>query len=158
MRIGLLSDTHGRALPPELLQAFESVALILHAGDIGDLSLLGELGKLAEVRAVGGNIDATSVLLKAVPTDLSLQVEGVWIGVAHGHVGRGRTTAERAMSWFPHADVVIFGHSHRPLIEQRGKALLINPGSPTDPRGAPQRTCAVLTVEAGQASAELVGW
>ena len=77
---------------------------------------------------------------------------------AAGHDGHGRTTVERAVSHFPDAGVVVFGHSHVPLIEQRGAVLLVNPGSPTDRRSQPRFSCARLTLDGGVAAAELITW
>ena len=161
MKIGLVSDTHmpsrAKALPAELMAALAGVELILHAGDLNTLAVLRELGELADVEAVAGNTDPWEVA-NLLGDRYQVELEGVSIGLTHGHLGRGTTTPDRAVSRFTGARVVVFGHSHRPRIEARGGVLLVNPGSPTDPRGAPQRTCAILTVECGQARAELVGW
>ena len=161
MTIGVTSDTHwpsrGRSLPPQLLAAFAGVDLILHAGDLNLLAVLEPLRAIAPVQAVSGNTDPDEVT-RVWPERLELELAGVSLGLVHGHAGEGRTTPERARSWFPAARVVVFGHSHQPLIAQVDGQWLVNPGSPTDRRRAPRHSCARLTLTAGEVAAELVEW
>jgi putative phosphoesterase len=161
MRIGVLSDTHmpyrARALPDQVFAAFDGVDLILHAGDLNTLWMLDPLRAVAPLHAVAGNTDPWEVV-NALPQTVALELDGVTLGLTHGHHGTGATTPQRAASLFPEANVVVFGHSHIPLIERRGGQLLVNPGSPTDRRRAPRHSCAVLSIEKGEASAELVEW
>ena len=161
MRIGILSDTHmprrAKALPDELFAAFEGVELILHAGDLNTLEMLDPLKAIARVEAVIGNTDPWETCHK-LPEQRLLTVEGVTIGLVHGHVGPGQDTPDRARRTFSEARVVVFGHSHRPLIRESDGQLLINPGSPTDRRTAPKHSCAILTIVDGQPSAELIDW
>jgi len=139
-RIGLVSDTHllprGGAvvLPESLVTGLAGVEAILHAGDIACVEVLEALARLAPVHAVCGNVDSPRL---GLPSRLLLHLHGVAVGLTHGHLGPGRTTAERAVRAFPEGPaVVVFGHSHEPVIEQRpGGPLLVNPGSPTQPRG-----------------------
>jgi hypothetical protein len=161
LRIGLLSDTHmparGLVLPEPVFAAFEGVSAILHAGDLNRLEMLDPLAALAAVHAVAGNTDGWDVK-RVLSRQRTLSFDGLTVGLTHGDQGSGSSSLERALSHFPQADVVVFGHSHRPLIERRGRVLLINPGSPTDKRGLPTFSCAVLTITDGQATAELVTW
>lgn len=144
MRVGLISDTHGRPLPPDITKVFAGVAHILHAGDVIDHRTLDALKQIAPVSAVGGNIDPPGVL----PEQLILTFGETRVGLVHGHYGKGRTTPDRALRTFEdeHVQVVVFGHSHMPLIERRGAVLLVNPGSATDPRSAPYPSVGVLTI------------
>jgi len=138
--IGLVSDTHLQprggavALPPALLRGLSGVAAILHAGDIACREVLDVLGGIAPVHAVCGNVDSPGL---GLPVRLLLEFDGVEVGLTHGHLGAGRTTPDRARRAFPRApSVVVFGHSHRPLIQRIPEGpLLVNPGSPTQPRG-----------------------
>jgi len=145
MRIGVLSDTHmpyrARVLPDELFAAFADVELILHAGDLNTLDMLDPLRALAPVEAVVGNTDPWEVAHR-LPEQRLLDCAGVSIGLVHGHVGPGRDTAEKARRTFPTARVIVFGHSHRPVVVEVDGQLLLNPGSPTDRRAAPQHSCA----------------
>ena len=77
------------------------------------------------------------------------------IGLVHDSGQRDGRPA-RLRRWFPTARVVIFGHSHVPLIEQAGDLLLFNPGSPTDRRRQPNHTMGLLRVEDGEVQAELL--
>jgi len=161
MRIGVLSDTHmpyrAKVLPDALFEAFEGVELVLHAGDLNSLEMLDPLKAIAPVEAVVGNTDPWEVAHR-LPEQRLLEVEGVSIGLVHGHVGPGRDTMEKARRTFPDARVVVFGHSHRPVVVELGGQLVLNPGSPTDRRAAPQHSCAILTIVDGQPSAELITW
>lgn len=161
MRIGVLSDTHmpsrARVLPHQLFTAFEGVELILHAGDLTTLDVLDPLRAIAPVEAVVGNTDPWDVAHR-LPEQRLLELDGVSVGLVHGHVGPGRDTKERARRTFPDARVVVFGHSHWPLIVEEDGQLLLNPGSPTDRRTAPQHSCAILTIVDGRPAAELITW
>ncbi len=140
--IGVLSDTHiwrsgTRKLPPEVPDFFarHGAGLILHAGDINDRSVLEELEHVAPVLAVRGNNDV-SELQDELSDKLTLGV-GTWtIGLVHGHGGRSaREVAYGAFS--PPCDLVVYGHSHLPMIENRNNGVFFNPGSPTDRRWGP---------------------
>lgn len=131
MRIGVLSDTHvpdrQAAIPGSILEGLRGVDLIVHAGDLTCLDVIRVLGKIAPVRAVCGNMDLPEVRSKLGET-LVFEACGKTIAVMHGW-GSPVDTENRARSGFPDADVVIFGHTHRPFMEYRGKTLLLNPGS-----------------------------
>jgi len=161
MLLGVLSDTHRHShalpLPEEVFAAFAEVDAILHAGDLTCLDVLDPLRAIAPVHAVAGNSDPWEVAHR-LPSALRLEFEGVVIGLTHGHLGRGPSTAARAMSHFDDAGVVVFGHSHIPTVETRDGVLLVNPGSPTQRRSQPLHSVALLTVLDGQASAEIVRW
>jgi putative phosphoesterase len=154
-RIGVLSDTHltgpGVELPQALLEAFDTVSAIIHAGDIVSVQVLDRLRQIAPVHAVHGNVDPPD-LHSILPAKVVINFEGIRIGVTHGHLGRGATTPECALHYLaPDAPLhaVVFGHSHIPLAEQRHGVLLFNPGSPTQPRRQPRRSCGLLIVEEG---------
>jgi hypothetical protein len=151
----VLSDTHlGPStvdhLPDEVWAMADGADAVLHAGDVTDEALLRALAERAPVHAVLGNNDHG--LRGRLPEVLELELAGVAIGMIHDSgtsAGRGRRMARR----FPDADVVVFGHSHDPLVE-RGEAgqLLVNPGSPTQRRRQPVHTVAWLEVHDGEVS------
>ena len=159
--VALLADTHalprdGRPLLPEILLAsLAGVACILHAGDVGCPEVLDRLGAIAPVHAVRGNVDPPDWDL---PRRLLLELRGFRIGLVHGDQGPGQSTPERARRAFAQdiPDVIVFGHSHRPMVAaEEGGALLVNPGSPTQPRGlAP--TFAILELAGERPRARLV--
>ncbi|HEY7833348.1 MAG TPA: metallophosphoesterase family protein [Ktedonobacterales bacterium] len=159
-RIGVIADTHipgkARAVPDAVLRLFddEAVELILHAGDLSALAVLNQLEAYAPVVAVQGNVELPEVV-RALPLTRELVVGGCAIGVVHDLGGR-QHHARNARRLFPAARVVIFGHSHIPLIEDRDGLLLLNPGSATDRRRQPQCTVALLTITDGMPLARLV--
>ncbi|HEV2426026.1 MAG TPA: metallophosphoesterase family protein [Terriglobia bacterium] len=169
MTIGLVSDTHGY-FESKLKEVFTGVETILHAGDVGDDSVLDELGEIAPVRAVRGNVDSTS---SGLPLSLQVNLGGVDIHVVHilsaaqsnletwaesaREAGPIPKPAERLVRTFdPPAEVVIFGHSHRPCLLSMGGILWINPGSAGRKRFSLPRTCAVLEVSARNLKARIV--
>lgn len=150
MLVGLISDTHipsrAEALPDFVAQAFRGVDLILHAGDINDMTVLRALNDIALTEAVAGNTDPAG-LAAALGFQLELDLAGFRVGLTHGHLGRGRTTPERALNTFPGAQVVVFGHSHNPLVLNLNGVLLVNPGSPTDKRRQAQYSLGLLSLK-----------
>jgi putative phosphoesterase len=126
MKVGILSDTHG-LLRPELFEALDGVDQILHAGDIGSLDLLAELEALAPVTAVWGNTDGWDVRGR-VPETAEVELGGVRVVVIHGHQ-LGSPTPAALAARYPAAGLVVFGHTHQPLIERVGGVLAVNPGS-----------------------------
>jgi putative phosphoesterase len=138
MKIGVLSDTHiprrAPALPEILLRAFAGAGHIIHAGDIGDLSVIRALEQIAPVTAVAGNIDPPGVSELFGDKKL-ITLGGFAFGIVHGH-GSGGSTIDRALAAFggQETDCIIFGHSHTPFCGYYGGRLLFNPGSPTDKR------------------------
>ena len=151
----VIADTHiprrAKRLPEALLPHLERADLILHAGDLMDPALLGELTVYAPVRAVKGNVDGPDVNL---PETLEFEFGGVRVAMIHDSgPKKGRRTRMRRR--FPDARVVVFGHSHIPLLEDEDGLLLLNPGSPTDRRRQPDHTFALLRVEEREARAEI---
>ena len=156
--IGVISDTHiparARGLPSRVLELFEGADLILHAGDFIDDSVLKELNALAPTRGVLGNCDSVG-LAAVLPHTASIESGGTQIGMIHdsGPTDRRR---ERMLKAFPGHRVVVFGHSHRPVIDDDGSLMLLNPGSACDPRWAKVPTVAMLRIEEGRPQARLI--
>jgi putative phosphoesterase len=120
-RIGVISDTHG-LLRPEALAFLRGSKLIIHGGDIGGVQILDELASLAPVTAVRGNNDVGAWAEGLHQTEL-IRVGDVLVYVIHD---RAKIDID------PGADgirVVVSGHSHKPLIEERRGVLFVNPGS-----------------------------
>ncbi len=117
-------------------------SLILHTGDLTSREFLTELEALGPVAAVRGNVD-DSELRSVLPERLEIEAEGTRVGLVHdggSRVGR----AERLHAWFPDCDAVAYGHSHLPEVTRLGETWILNPGSPTERRNAPQKTMIVL--------------
>jgi putative phosphoesterase len=132
----------------------EDAELILHAGDVVGAAVLEELERLAPVEAVAGNMDEPA-LLAALPERRVVDVDGARIGMVHAPgpaVGRG----ERLVAAFPDCHAVIYGHTHMPEVSRLGEVWVLNPGSPTERRGAPAHSMLMLEAESGQIRPELV--
>ena len=122
MLVGLISDTHGM-LRPEALRALDGAAMILHAGDVGGAALLERLGLIAPVHAVRGNVDPAD----ALPPAVDITLDGVRVHVSHGHE-LGSPTPERLLARYD-ADVIVYGHTHEPLLRRIGTTVIVNPGA-----------------------------
>ena len=152
MNIGLISDTHGR-LPSEVFDVFDGVEHILHAGDIGSPDLLAELEAIAPVTAVWGNTDGFGIRDR-VPERAAVELAGRHIVVVHGHqLGSPKPPGLIALA--PAADIILYGHTHRPLIQQESGCLVVNPGSAGAPRFGLPASVAVMTA-ADEVSVELI--
>ena len=175
--IGVISDTHipdrVPRLNPRALQVFQQAGVqqILHAGDIMSQIVLDELAQVAPVQAVRGNRDIWN--LKHLPSHLQLDIDGVQIGLTHGHgtlynylsekfdiaikgkrVGR---YLQRVVADFPQAQVIVFGHLHVAGILYLEGKLVINPGSASCPfPRSIKPSVGLLYIESGQARAEII--
>jgi putative phosphoesterase len=129
MKIGVVSDTHG-LLRPEvtaaLAQAEPSVERILHLGDVGDVEILRELGKIAPVTAVRGNIDRDGECARLPETEV-VELQGISIYLLHII---DKLDLDPGAAGFA---AVLYGHSHKAEIRRgeihKGGVLYFNPGS-----------------------------
>ena len=144
MKIGLISDTHGR-LRPEVFEILDGVERVLHAGDIGPASLLAELEAIAPVTAVWGNTDGFE-LRSILPEVAELELAGERVVVVHGHQ-LGSPTPRALRSAHPDAGLILYGHTHRPLVDRTG-TLVVNPGSAGAARFGIPPSVGVLTLGA----------
>jgi len=147
MRIGVISDTHG-LLRPEALTALAGVEHILHAGDIGDIAILDALRSIAPVTAIRGNIDTSGACAELPATEM-VELGGRIFYLVH---------AIQDLDISPSAagvDVVVYGHSHKPSVEQRSTVLYLNPGSAGPRRFQLPVTLALLTTSAAGVDARL---
>jgi putative phosphoesterase len=155
VKVLVLSDTHLSSparLPAQVVELALAADAVLHAGDVTDVSVLQELSTLAPVHAVLGNND----LWMDLPESLEVSLDGVRVAMIHDSGARvGREARLRRL--FPSADVVVFGHSHDPVVSCQDGQWLVNPGSPTQRRRQPVHTVAWLELGAGAVvSAEIV--
>lgn len=149
MRIGVLSDTHvptaKPALPAKVFDVFSGVDLIVHAGDIVQLSVLDELTAIAPVEAVAGNMDDVEAQTR-LPRKKILTLGRFRAGLTHG---KYKIDVQRQMirQEFDDVDLIIYGHSHAPFWGREEGIFFLNPGSPTDTRYAPFNSVAILEVD-----------
>lgn len=157
-RIGVISDTHlparGSRIPLAALRHFESVEVIVHAGDHSIRTAIDQLSAYAPVAAVQGNVEEEEIIAM-LPLKRELMVGGCAIGIVH-ILGDRAHYAQTARREFPTARVVIFGHSHIPHLDDHDGLLLLNPGSATDRRRQPHCSIALLTITDGRPSAEII--
>lgn len=150
MKITVIADTHmpkmAKELPARLRQELHTTDLIIHAGDWNSIDVVQMLAAYAPVKGVYGNIDSREII-EQFPAREILHISGHKIGVVHGH-GTGKTTEKRALDAFSDDDVdmIIFGHSHIPMVKYFKKILLLNPGSATDKRKLPYYSFAVMNI------------
>jgi putative phosphoesterase len=150
--VGVISDTHG-LLRPEIPALFAGVQLILHAGDVGGQPILEALSALAPVEAVFGNVDDRHD--PSLARERVVTVGGVTIHVSHGHE-LGRPSPELALARY-RGDVVIFGHTHRAVMQRDAAGrLALNPGAAGPRRFDVQPSVARLTITDGVADVEII--
>jgi putative phosphoesterase len=166
MLIGLISDTHipgaAKALPSQIKEVFRNVDLILHAGDIYTVSVLDELECLSPVLAARGDNDPTEGENdKRVKWKQILTINGLTICLKH-MLWWWPDEPKSAFSPVPPRyeelpDILVYGHSHVAAVENRGRTLLINPGSATFPNYKfGLGTVVLLRINSGKAEAEII--
>jgi putative phosphoesterase len=135
-------------LRPQVFEIFREVDHILHGGDVGRSDLLVELRALAPVTAVYGNTDGFD-LRKQLPQVAEVELDGFAIVVTHGDQF-GSPTPVKLHDAFPSAEIIIFGHSHRPLLELVDKTITVmNPGGAGAPRFGIPPSVGILELEPG---------
>jgi len=154
IRIGVIADTHG-LFDPAIRRHFKGVDHILHAGDIGDRSVIEQLEQIAPVTAVSGNVDEYEH--SGFPRQIVVRQNGKTIAVCHVLYEKGKLTQE-AKSWLDREqpDICVFGHSHCSTIEQYGPTLLFNPGSAGPKRFSLPRRIGLLTVRKEKVLSKLI--
>lgn len=159
MTIVVISDTHylkDKFHFPKLLEKdLKAADLIIHAGDIKIPKVLNYLKERAPLLAVQGNGDNPAVKSSLKEKEIII-LEGYKIGVCHGH-GLGKNTFEGAYEFFSRdgVDIIIFGHSHQPIIKTYNKVLMLNPGSPSTKRSERWFSYALLELQKDSIEAKL---
>jgi uncharacterized protein len=146
--IGLISDTHG-LIRPEALAALRGSDIIIHAGDVGRPDILGHLMALAPVFAVRGNVDG-GAWAAPLPETETLVFGGHSLHVLH--ILGSLAIDPRAAG----ISAVISGHTHVPLIEEKGGVLYVNPGSAGPRRFRLPVTVGKIQVDDGKLTPEII--
>lgn len=151
LTIGVISDTHiyahgSRDIHPAITRLFTraGVDLLVHLGDINTRHVLEELARIAPIIAVVGNNDDEELQV-TLPMTTRFSVGAFTFAAVHGHGGRSARD-EAIRRWAGKVDCVLFGHSHKPLMEKVGETLLFNPGSATDRRWNPHFGIGLIAV------------
>jgi len=154
IRIGVIADTHG-LFDQAIRRHFKGVVHILHAGDIGDQSVIEQLEQIASVTAVSGNVDDSEQ--SVFPSGAMIELAGLRVALRHILYEGGKLTKEgRAFLDREGPDICVFGHTHQPKVEWFGKTLLFNPGSAGPKRFCLPRGIGVLTVTDGRIEPTLI--
>jgi putative phosphoesterase len=147
VRLGVISDTHG-LLRPEVLGAFAEVDHILHGGDVGTWEVVSDLKGLAPVTAVYGNVDGPEIRSR-LPQVAALRLDGFDIVVTHGDQF-GSPTPAQLVAAFPKAEIIVFGHTHRPLLELVDRTVTVmNPGGAGAARFGIAPSVGIMELEPG---------
>ena len=147
MRLGIISDTHGQ-LRPEVIEIFSQVDHILHGGDVGSWDVVSGLETLAPLTAVYGNTDGSQVRGR-LPKVAQLQLDGFEIVVTHGDQFGSPTPAELVAA-FPDAEIIVYGHTHRPLLELVDRTITVmNPGAAGPARFDLKPSVGIMELEPG---------
>ena len=145
MKIVILSDTHG-LLRPRVVEYLKTADVILHAGDINKPDIVEQLRQYAPLYVVRGNNDKEWA--KALPHDLTVTLDGVRFYMVHNK--------KEAIPDFANTDVVVFGHSHKYLQEEKDGILWLNPGSCGPRRFHQEITLMVAEVQNGNVAVEKI--
>jgi len=146
MRIGLIADTHN-LLRPEALAALRGVDHLIHAGDIGGPHILEQLERIAPLSVVRGNNDQEP-WADDIPEQLTLRFDAITLYVLHDLKQLNIDPVAQGI------DVVVAGHSHKPLHEERNGVLYLNPGSAGPRRFKLPVGVGILHIEGRQVRAE----
>jgi putative phosphoesterase len=146
--IGIISDTHG-LLRPQALEALRGSDRILHAGDVGAPEILEALNQIAPVTAIRGNVD-TEPWASTLPITEVVEISGISIYMLHD---LAQLDLKPEAAGFR---VVVYGHSHKPKIEEKNGVLYFNPGSAGPRRFSLPVSVGKLTITGGKVCAELI--
>jgi len=147
MEIGVISDTHG-LMRPEALDALGGVEHILHGGDVGEKRILDALSEIAPVTVVRGNVDG-GTFGASLPLTEAVDLGGANIYMIH-------ILDDLDIEPAGNFDVVVYGHSHQPSIEEKNGVLYLNPGSAGPRRFNLPVSVARLHIDEGEVGAELI--
>lgn len=159
MQIALIADTHLTKDSDQLDRLTRRLAgadLVIHAGDYTDYRVLDHFRSHFNFAGVWGNVDDDRIKGCLQEKEI-ITVKGYRLGIFHGH-GQGKTTQERAYGAFENeaVDMIVFGHSHQPLIATKNKILMLNPGSFTARRRERWSSYILLTLDASRPAARLI--
>ncbi len=158
VRVAILSDTHGW-VDPRVLAVVAGCDLAVHGGDIGNAAVITQLQpRRGSVWAARGNNDrptqwptADRATLDGLPGWAKVSLPGGDLVVIHGHQTAARGRHERLRRRFPRARALVYGHSHRLLLDQDALPWVLNPGAAGRTRTHGGPSCLVL-------SAGALGW
>jgi uncharacterized protein len=152
MKILVVSDTHGNYLAPLECMSDEEIELVVHLGD--EISDAKELEPLLEIPIlkVPGNCDHGA----PEPRELTVNLAGRIFFITHGDRFRVKAGIDLLVQKAKqiNADVVLYGHTHNPLVSKVEGIFLVNPG--TLMAGSTSKSAAIVTISSGKVSTEII--
>ena len=145
MKLAILSDTHG-LLRPEVAEHLKTADAILHGGDVNKQGIVDQLERYAPLYVVRGNNDKEWA--EQIPHDLTVTLGGVTFYLVHNK--------KEVPADLTGIDAVVFGHSHKYLLEERDGVLWLNPGSCGPRRFHQEITMMMAEVENGTLQVEKI--
>ena len=145
MKLAILSDTHG-LLRPQVVEHLKTAGAILHGGDINKPAIVEQLQQHAPLYIVRGNNDKEWA--EAIPHDLTVTLEGITFFLVHNK--------KEVPADLSGVDVVVFGHSHKYVQEEKGSVLWLNPGSCGPRRFHQEITMMMVKIEDGTIQVEKI--
>ena len=147
IEVGILSDTHGM-IHPEIVKLMNACDFVIHAGDIIDEDSLAVLQPKQKMIAVKGNNDIYITSLGEVEM---LNLPGGNIAVEHGHRhGHAHPSHDSLRQAYPNAKVIVYGHTHKQVIDKEQATWVVNPGSAGKIRNYGAAKCLKLTIKSDQ--------
>jgi putative phosphoesterase len=147
LTLGVISDTHG-LLRREVLEALQGVDHILHAGDVGDGSILAALRDVAPLTVIRGNVDVAGICAALPATEL-VELGGLLFYLVHSLEDIDLNPVVAGVA------AVISGHSHRASIRE-DHILYLNPGSAGPRRFDLPVTLAKIDISDGRLNTRII--
>jgi putative phosphoesterase len=142
-KIAILSDSHG-FIHPKIIALVAKCDIAIHAGDVCDETILEDLKPLEKLIVIAGNNDEHITQLKNVEM---LELNGQKIVIEHGHLhGHHKPSHESLRNTYPDAKIIIYGHTHKQVIDNSQNPWVINPGASGKIRNHGGSSCLVLNV------------
>ena len=141
-------------LPASVITIAKQADFIIHAGDFTSLDCLEQIRGIAPLVAVRGNMDSAALVAR-LPEKTLFETDGMKIGIVHGS-GSHVMAMRLARDAFDRPDLIVFGHTHVPVIQQLDGVQMINPGSPTQPRSGTGGTAGWVTIDSAGISCRIV--
>jgi len=151
LRLVILSDTHGY-LDENIAALIRSADIAIHAGDVMDVSVLDQMHPALNTIAVAGNNDEQGLwssrencFKKKLPASVLVKLPGGTIAVEHGHrFGFSQPNHKNLIAAYPEARAIVYGHTHKQLIDQSSTPWVLNPGAAGVVRNQGGPRCLVL--------------
>ncbi|CAC9582503.1 hypothetical protein [uncultured Gammaproteobacteria bacterium] len=144
IKIGILSDTHG-FIHTQIIELIAQCDIAIHAGDIVDDTTLLALKPRHRLIAIQGNNDSHLTQLKKVE---KIDLLGGIICVDHGHMHGNKIPSHDSLkNTYPDAKMIIYGHTHKQIIEQDSNPWIVNPGAAGETRNHGGSKCLILTIK-----------